>query len=239
MASPRPVLPAPGTERLRLAHLLVGLSRVADIGMGLEPGEAARAAVIAARLARAMDAPEPSDVYYTALLQHVGCTAYAHEAAALLGGDEIAVKAAAARTDFGDIGDVLAGYLPSLAPDADVVTRVRAAGVAALRSKQITAGYSRANCEVAARTAARIGLGAGVQRSLMDMFEGWNGKGTHAVHAGRRSRCPPGSPRSPRPPRSSTAWAAPPWRSGPSRAAPADRWILSSRRSSAGARNRS
>jgi HD-GYP domain-containing protein (c-di-GMP phosphodiesterase class II) len=178
MASPRPVLPAPGTERLRLAQLLVGLSRVADLGMGLEPGEAARAAVIAARLARAMDAPEPSDVYYTALLQHVGCTAYAHEAAALLGGDEIAVKAAAARTDFGDIGDVLAGYLPSLAPDAGVVTRVRAAGVAALRSKQITAGYSRANCEVAARTAARIGLGAGVQRSLMDMFEGWNGKGT-------------------------------------------------------------
>jgi hypothetical protein len=88
MSSPRPFAPAPGTERLRLAELLVGLSRVADIGMGFEPGEAARAAVIAAHLARALDAPEPSDVYYTALLQHVGCTAYAHEAAALLGGDD-------------------------------------------------------------------------------------------------------------------------------------------------------
>ncbi|HEX7300157.1 MAG TPA: HD domain-containing phosphohydrolase [Solirubrobacteraceae bacterium] len=177
MSSPRHAAPAPGTERLRLAELLVGLSRVADIGMGFEPGEAARAAVIAAGLARALDAPEPSDVYYTALLQHIGCTAYAHEAAALLGGDEIAVKAAAARTDFGDVAQVLAGYLPRLAPDADAMTRLRAAAVAALRSRQITAGYSRANCEVAALTARRIGLGAGVQRGLADMFESWNGKG--------------------------------------------------------------
>jgi hypothetical protein len=36
---------------LRLSELLVGLSRIADIGMGFEPGEAARAAVIAAELA--------------------------------------------------------------------------------------------------------------------------------------------------------------------------------------------
>jgi hypothetical protein len=50
--------------------------------MGLEPGEAARAAVIAARLAEDVGAGELPDVYYTTLLQHVGCTAYAHEAAA-------------------------------------------------------------------------------------------------------------------------------------------------------------
>jgi hypothetical protein len=36
---------------LRLSELLVGLSRIADIGTGFEPGEAARAAVIAAELA--------------------------------------------------------------------------------------------------------------------------------------------------------------------------------------------
>jgi hypothetical protein len=81
---------------LRLSELLVGLSRIADIGMGFEPGEAARAAVIAAELARELDLPEPSDVYYVTLLQHIGGTAHAHEAAGLLGGDDIAVKAAAA-----------------------------------------------------------------------------------------------------------------------------------------------
>jgi hypothetical protein len=38
--------------RVRLAQLLVGLLLVADVGMGLEPGEAARAAVLAARLSQ-------------------------------------------------------------------------------------------------------------------------------------------------------------------------------------------
>jgi HD-GYP domain-containing protein (c-di-GMP phosphodiesterase class II) len=162
---------------LRLSELLVGLSRIADIGMGLEPGEAARAAVIAAVLARELDLPEPSDVYYVTLLQHVGCTAYAHEAAALLGGDEIAVKAAAARTDFDDVGDVLLGYLPRLAPDAGALARLRAAGTATVRARRITAGYSRANCEVAALTARRVGLGSGVERGLSDVYEAWNGRG--------------------------------------------------------------
>jgi hypothetical protein len=110
---------------LRLSELLVGLSRIADIGLGFEPGEAARAAVIAAELARELGLPEPSDIYYVTLLQHIGCTAYAHEAAGLLGGDEIAVKAAAARTDFGDPADVLLGYLPSLAPGTGAGARLR------------------------------------------------------------------------------------------------------------------
>jgi hypothetical protein len=113
-------------ETLCLAELLAGLSLVADIGMGLEHGEAARAALVAVELAIAVGAPATSDVYYTTLLQHIGCTAYAHEAAALLGGDEIAVKRAAMRTDFGNPGEVIRGYLPSLAPTASWLTQVRA-----------------------------------------------------------------------------------------------------------------
>jgi HD-GYP domain-containing protein (c-di-GMP phosphodiesterase class II) len=150
----------PVTPRLRLAELLVGLSRVADMGMGLEPGEAARACLIAARLAAALGVPEPSDVYYTTLLQHVGCTAYAHEAARRFGGDEIAVKAAALRAD-------------------------PAAGDAA-----VAAAYSRANCEVAAMTARRVGLGAGVQAGLRDIFEHWDGTGAPRGAAGEAIALP-------------------------------------------------
>jgi putative nucleotidyltransferase with HDIG domain len=166
--------------RLRLAELLVGLSLVADVGMGLEPGEAARSCVIAVRLADALDAPEPSDLYYTTLLQHIGCTAYAHEAAAMLGGDELAAKAAAVRTDFTRPRDIVTSYLPNLAPSAGALTRLRVAGVAAARAKQITAGFSRANCEVAALTARRVGLGPGVEDGLNQIFEWWNGKGAPA-----------------------------------------------------------
>ncbi|MEA2450989.1 MAG: hypothetical protein QOG63_2921 [Thermoleophilaceae bacterium] len=165
------------SEPLRLAELLVGMSLVADVGMGFDPGEAARSCLIASRLADELAPPAHSDVYYVALLQHIGCTAYAHEAADLLGGDEIAVKAAAVRTDFTRPREVLLGYLPQLAPGAGVLVRLRAAGVAATRAKRITDGYSRANCEVAAHTAQRVGLGAGVVEALGQTFEWWNGKG--------------------------------------------------------------
>jgi hypothetical protein len=162
---------------LRLAELLVGLSGIADVGMGMEQGEAARAALLGVRLAEALGVRERSDVYYVTLLQHIGCTAYAHEAAALLGGDELAVKAAAIRTDFSRPGDVIRGYLPRLAPGSGGLTRLRVAVTAATRARQIVAGYSRANCEVAARTAARVGLGPGIERGLLDIYEQWDGKG--------------------------------------------------------------
>jgi HD-GYP domain-containing protein (c-di-GMP phosphodiesterase class II) len=162
---------------LRLAELLAGMSLVADVGMGLEPGEAGRATLVAMELAAAAGASDPADVYYTTLLQHMGCTAYAHEAARMLGGDELAVKRAAVRTDFARPGDVLRTYLPHLAPAARLSTRVAAAGTAALRGREIVQGYSRANCEVAAHTAERVGLGPGVIGGLLDVYEQWNGKG--------------------------------------------------------------
>lgn len=162
---------------VRLAELLAGLSMVADIGMGFEPGEAGRAVLVAMELCDLRGGDDPSDVYYTTMLQHVGCTAYAHEAAAMLGGDEIAVKRAAMLTDFSSVRDVTRTYLPGLAPAAGFVTRVRVAGTAAARSREIVRGYSRSNCEVAARTAERVGLGAGVRAGLLQVYEQWNGKG--------------------------------------------------------------
>ena len=164
-------------ERLRLAELLAGLSLLADAGMGAEPGDAGRAALVAVELAAAAGSDAPGDAYYTALLQHVGCTGFAHEAAALLGGDEIAVKRAALRTDFGDVRQIARGYLLHLAPAAPPLTRARAAGTALVRARAIVAGYSRANCEVAARTAERAGLGPGVAAALLDVYERWDGGG--------------------------------------------------------------
>lgn len=47
-------------ETLCLAELLTGQSVVADVGMGMEPGEAARAALVAVELADAVGAPNPA-----------------------------------------------------------------------------------------------------------------------------------------------------------------------------------
>ena len=83
---------------MRLADLLAGLSRFADLGFGLPAGAAVRSSVLATRLARSLQLPEPDvqAAFYTALLHHVGCPGYAHETARLFG-DELAAPAAVDR----------------------------------------------------------------------------------------------------------------------------------------------
>ncbi|HEY7283174.1 MAG TPA: HD domain-containing phosphohydrolase, partial [Actinomycetota bacterium] len=163
---------------LRLAELLVGLSTTGDIGMGLPPGEAARSAVLGTSLARAVGAPDAdvSDVLYAALLQHIGCTAYSHEAA-LLFPDEVVVKRAGLRTNFARPVDVFRTYVPWLLSAGRPAERVRTVVNALARSRSVIDGYSRSNCEVASATSRRLGLGDGVQRALLDIFEWWNGRG--------------------------------------------------------------
>lgn len=73
--------------RVRLADLLAGLSRLADLGFGLQAGESLRSAALAGTLGRSLGLPE-QDVrsgLYTALLFHVGCVGYAHETAGAFG----------------------------------------------------------------------------------------------------------------------------------------------------------
>jgi len=165
------------TSTLRLAEFVVGYSLVSDLGMGQELGDAARACLVATRLAEHLGLPEASEVYYTTLLQHCGCTAFSHEAATFFGGDDLAAKSAALRTDYGDPREVLFTYLLGLAPQEGPLVRLRAMGTAVVRSGRIRAGYTAANCEVAAVTARRVGLGPGVERGLGEIFEQWDGKG--------------------------------------------------------------
>ena len=85
---------------MRLAEILAALSVATDLGMGQEPEKAVRTCGVATHLARALDLPEAEaqDVFYTALLKHLGCTAPDHEAAYLFG-DELAGAPQMERTD--------------------------------------------------------------------------------------------------------------------------------------------
>ncbi len=82
---------------MRLADLLAGLSRLADLGFGLHAGEALRSWRPRHR-AWSLDMPsgDPRAAYYTAPLHHVGCTGYAHETARIFG-DELVMSVAPGR----------------------------------------------------------------------------------------------------------------------------------------------
>ncbi|CAN5291400.1 hypothetical protein BH23CHL1_BH23CHL1_21310 [soil metagenome] len=73
------------TDEPRLTELIVALSRITALGMGQLPDETIRSCLLAMRLAHRMDLGKSDvrDIYYVTLLQHAGCTAYAHETAAL------------------------------------------------------------------------------------------------------------------------------------------------------------
>jgi HD-GYP domain-containing protein (c-di-GMP phosphodiesterase class II) len=166
-----------GTERVRLADLLAAVSVATDLGMGQEPEKAIRACLVATALARQMGTGEAevADVYYTALLRHLGCTATAHEEA-WLGGDELVSRPAAERADFGNPRE---GFILLLQLGRGTgVDRVRHLARGLRSGKQGDQAILTALCEVGARLAERLGLGSGVRDGLYQSFERWDGTGT-------------------------------------------------------------
>jgi HD-GYP domain-containing protein (c-di-GMP phosphodiesterase class II)/DNA-binding CsgD family transcriptional regulator len=166
------------TSQPRLADLLSALSQVSDLGMGLEPEEALRVCSLATSLGRELDVDEKmlSDVYYTALLQHSGCTGHAYETALALG-DDVAVNRVGFRTNFADPWDLVRTYVPGLVEHGALGGPLRTTVAVLARSTRTAKAFPQATCEVAAETARRLGLGDGVQQSLLAAFEWWNGKG--------------------------------------------------------------
>jgi len=160
---------------LRIADPLIGLSAIGDLGRGLEPGHAARTCFIGCRLARHLGAGDDvvRDVFYTGLLQHIGCIAHAHDTAPLDKGRNIEVNAAVDRTDFSRPADIIKTLLTEVTEGADLFTRMRLLLPAARMGKVAT----RTTCEVAEMTARRIGLPTGVQVAVRHINEWYNGKG--------------------------------------------------------------
>jgi HD-GYP domain-containing protein (c-di-GMP phosphodiesterase class II) len=180
-ASDPSTAPPPGERAatdLRLAELVAAFSLVADLAMGHPPDEVMRACLIATGLARRLGRPESevADVYWTTLLAHSGCTAFAHEQAALFAGDEIAVNAHGSKTDFGEPREVLV-FLGELVRGRSATDRVRIVLGGVLAGKRFDHALSTANCEVAATVARRLELGPAVDAGLLDIFERWDGKG--------------------------------------------------------------
>jgi HD-GYP domain-containing protein (c-di-GMP phosphodiesterase class II) len=134
------------------------------------------------RLAARLVAPVEvrREVFFVALLQHVGCVAHAHDSMALDGGRTVEVNAAADVTDFSHPADVVKSFLPELRGGGDLPRRL----LLLLPAKRMGAVLNRTSCEVAEATARRIGLPQGVQVGLRHINEWYNGKGGYLGRKG-------------------------------------------------------
>ena len=178
---------------LRLIDLLAGLSRVADAGFGLPPGEALRSSALAALLGRSAGYSD-DDLragMYSALLLHLGCIGYSHETARLFG-DELVSNGAVARTNVADPRDVLTSYLPALVRGRPAIERIRLGVNVVARGKRFGKAYETTACEIGRDAARRLRLPRAVEHGVYHSYEWWNGRGVpdrlagDAIPAGAR-----------------------------------------------------
>jgi len=166
-------------EQLRLADLLAALSVVTDLGHGQPPENAMRSCLLATGLADRMGlgAEDVTNVYYATLLRYIGCTAYAHEEAAIFDGDEISGRAAITKIDTGNPQELLSFGLRGVGRNAPPLRRARLMATTLPRLKGALRELASSNCEVGAGMAKRLGLNTAVQQALLQLYERWDGKG--------------------------------------------------------------
>jgi HD-GYP domain-containing protein (c-di-GMP phosphodiesterase class II) len=176
----------------RLAEFIACLSLATDAGMGQPMRHAACTCLLAVKAGRALGLSEEdlSDTYYLALLRFVGCTADASEAAAGVGGDEIALRTGLAPVLMAEMPEFLSFMLKRFAADQAPLTRLR---LVAKELAQGKAGAKRTiaeHCEVAQILATRMGLRRRVGELSGLVIERWDGKGIPGVLGGEEIPVP-------------------------------------------------
>lgn len=171
---------------MRLAEVLGCLSLGTDITDGFRMEKAMRTAVLASALAERIEASEAtrSAAYWAALVRFIGCTAFAPEEASLYGaGDDIALRAALARVDFGSVRDFVARALPQIGVGAPTGRRITALA-RLLGDPSAPRLHAEAQCEVGVQLARELALGEEVERALDLREERYDARGPRKLGGG-------------------------------------------------------
>lgn len=171
----------PDTSDLRLAEVIAALSLATDFGMGQPLEYALCVCVLSVRLgeALALSESELREVYYLALLRHIGCNAETYRMADLFG-DELALRTQIAAVDGGHTPQVIGLVIRSIQQanegrSALYLARMIAQGL--LTAPHLMKEEYTGFCEVAQRLAERLGFGEGIKCALGQVFERWDGRG--------------------------------------------------------------
>jgi len=159
------------------AELIAAISLASDLGMGhpLETGLAT--AVVAIGLARRLELPEDevARVRDLALLQHVGCSATAHEAAGILG-DDLLMRSHAAMLDFAN-KKAMTVFMVQHVNRAYSPLRRPAGFLKAMANGQRLLDAADDVCESAVMLARRFRYDAAHLHDLECVYENWDGTG--------------------------------------------------------------
>lgn len=173
---------------LRLAELLGALSLATDLGVGAPLETSLRTCLLATTVGEhlGLPAPELAAVYYASLLRHLGCTAWAHEAAALTGDDHDLLRTFEG-VDRGSRLELVGQAVRRLGASKPVGQRARAVTRVLTRPAAGDA-LTEAQCAQAEALAGDLGLGAEVVAALGQMYERHDGGGPRRLRKEALSR---------------------------------------------------
>ena len=168
---------------MSIGELLGALSIATDLAVDHPPETALRTCVLATRVAERIGLRAIGEIRRVALLRHLGCTAYAHEQAALTGGDDHDVMRAYMGVDRGRFGAVAARTMTRLARQESLGRRI--ATIARLATHTgAAAELVAAQCAQAVALAQDLGLAPGIVIALAQIYERFDGRGTPLGLAG-------------------------------------------------------
>ncbi|MGO9754280.1 MAG: hypothetical protein ACLP8S_33170 [Solirubrobacteraceae bacterium] len=156
-----------------LTEVLAALSLATDLGSGFAPEKGLRTCLVALAVGRqaGMDDRDLADVFQGALLQALGCTAYATENAAHFD-DDLAFQRAVHSLDVTDPAS-LASFGSWAGEQRGAELRAHFLEIAPTVGPQAT----HASCEASRALGARLGLRPGAIAALDHVHERWDGLG--------------------------------------------------------------
>jgi HD-GYP domain-containing protein (c-di-GMP phosphodiesterase class II) len=176
---------APGhAPQIRLAELVAALSLGIDLGFGQPMEHVLRQCLIALRLGErvGLDEDERSVVYYTALLENVGCHTDAHEQAKWFG-DDIDFKSTKYDYEFKSVRGAVAA-LRKLGTGNPALMRFRLGLEFAVSGRRDFEGMIAHHAAMARSLGEQLGLREEVLDALAASYETWDGRGWPAGKAG-------------------------------------------------------
>ena len=174
---------------MRLAEPIAALSLATDLGLGrpleYELGVCLGALELAERLG--CDAEERADVYYLALLLHVGCSGAARYLASWVGGDEIRLQQGVQLLGpASEPSEDLRYFARGFADDRPLGDRVRRVLAMLAQGDQRVTTMAANLCEGASLLAAGLRMPDSVTCALGQLMERWDGNGVPAKLAGEQ-----------------------------------------------------
>ena len=166
-------------SELRLVDLVGAFATAGELGRGQPVGHLARVCWLSQRIGEEMKLSESTltDLYYTSLLAHIGCTAGASEFATFLMSDELVAQHDVFLCDPDNLRQVLAWLARHTATGRSRPIRAGLFARALLGADKAIGGAESGCEDVGARIAERLGMSEVVRGGVYNICETWGGKG--------------------------------------------------------------